>query len=87
MIRVAQLTFLWVEFQVALRLQKNQSHLLPPTSHSSSVGGPNTLKWNYTGQEDTSYKKQFQALPGPPALMCKRVNEGVIGSAGNGWQP
>jgi hypothetical protein len=85
MIMVAQLTFLWVEFQVALRLQKNQSHSLPRPSHSSFLGGPNTLKWNYKGQKDTSYKKQFQALPSPPALMCKRVNQGGIGSAGSGW--
>lgn len=85
MISVAQLTFLWVEFQAALRLQKNQSHSLPPPSHSSSLVGPNTLKWNYKEQKDTSYKKQFQALPSPQALMCKRVNQGGIGTPGSGW--
>ncbi|XP_011922707.1 PREDICTED: uncharacterized protein C19orf45 homolog [Cercocebus atys] len=40
-------------------------------------GGPNTLKWDYTRQDGTSYQRQFQALPGPPALMCKRASSTV----------
>ncbi|XP_021091763.1 testis-expressed protein 45 isoform X2 [Mesocricetus auratus] len=60
-----------------------QAHYLPhdtapqPRVPSSHLGGPNTLKWNYKGQEGTSYKNQFQALPGPPALMCKRASSSV----------
>ncbi|KAL4674399.1 hypothetical protein H8959_018333 [Pygathrix nigripes] len=42
-----------------------------PRAPSRHLGGPNTLKWDYTRQDGTSYQRQFQALPGPPALMCK----------------
>uniref|UniRef100_G1QJ69 Stabilizer of axonemal microtubules 5 n=1 Tax=Nomascus leucogenys TaxID=61853 RepID=G1QJ69_NOMLE len=43
----------------------------------SASWGPNTLKWDYTRQDGTSYQRQFQALPGPPALMCKRASSRV----------
>lgn len=54
-------------------------------SSSPSSGGPNPLKWDHGRQDDgTSYQRQFQALPGPPALMCKRVNAGEADAAGEG---
>ncbi|XP_052023766.1 testis-expressed protein 45 [Apodemus sylvaticus] len=59
-----------------------------PRAPCSHLGGPNTLKWNYKGQEDTSYKKQFQALPSPPALMCKRASSSVnLGDSKVGYSP
>ncbi|XP_017735480.1 PREDICTED: uncharacterized protein C19orf45 homolog isoform X4 [Rhinopithecus bieti] len=48
-----------------------------PRAPSRHLGGPNTLKWDYTRQDGTSYQRQFQALPGPPALMCKRASSRV----------
>ncbi|XP_030663661.1 testis-expressed protein 45 [Nomascus leucogenys] len=48
-----------------------------PRAPSYHLGGPNTLKWDYTRQDGTSYQRQFQALPGPPALMCKRASSRV----------
>nr|XP_028695394.1 testis-expressed protein 45 isoform X1 [Macaca mulatta] len=48
-----------------------------PRAPSRHLGGPNTLKWDYTRQDGTSYQRQFQALPGPPALMCKRASSTV----------
>lgn len=72
-----------------LKAAENQPHSLPLPS-SSSLGGPNPLKWNYKGKEGTSYQNQFQALPGPPALMCKRVNQcgsGFAGAGGGRVQP
>uniref|UniRef100_A0A8C5KU58 Stabilizer of axonemal microtubules 5 n=1 Tax=Jaculus jaculus TaxID=51337 RepID=A0A8C5KU58_JACJA len=62
----------------------NQVHFPPydacPKSRKPCIhlGGPNTLKWNYKGQEETSYRRQFQALPGLPASMCG------VGTAGGG---
>ncbi|XP_028635588.1 testis-expressed protein 45 [Grammomys surdaster] len=59
-----------------------------PRAPCSHLGGPNTLKWNYKGQEDTSYKKQFQALPSPPALMCKRASSSInLGDSKIGYSP
>ncbi|XP_048196608.1 testis-expressed protein 45 [Perognathus longimembris pacificus] len=49
----------------------------PPRAPSYHLGGPNTLKWNYTGPIETSYLRQFPDLPGPPALMCKRASSSV----------
>ncbi|XP_070942644.1 stabilizer of axonemal microtubules 5 isoform X1 [Macaca nemestrina] len=48
-----------------------------PRAPSRHLGGPNTLKWDYMRQDGTSYQRQFQALPGPPALMCKRASSTV----------
>ncbi|KAL1772956.1 hypothetical protein HispidOSU_011756 [Sigmodon hispidus] len=57
-----------------------------PRVPSSHLGGPNPLKWNYKGQNDTSYQNQFQALPGPPALMCKRASSSVnLGDCKTGY--
>uniref|UniRef100_A0A8C3YHM3 Stabilizer of axonemal microtubules 5 n=1 Tax=Catagonus wagneri TaxID=51154 RepID=A0A8C3YHM3_9CETA len=58
---------------------------LPPTTYQEffplrdvCLGGPNPLKWDHRGEVDmTSYQRQFQALPGPPALMCKRASSSV----------
>ncbi|XP_051018908.1 testis-expressed protein 45 [Acomys russatus] len=59
-----------------------------PRAPCSHLGGPNTLKWNYKGQEGTSYKKHFQALPGPPALMCKRASSSInLGNCKTGYSP
>ncbi|EGW00197.1 Uncharacterized protein C19orf45 [Cricetulus griseus] len=69
-----------------------QAHYQPhdaepqPRVPSAHLGGPNTLKWNYKEQENTSYKNQFQALPGPPALMCKRASSSVsLGDSKGGY--
>ncbi|XP_004477213.2 stabilizer of axonemal microtubules 5 [Dasypus novemcinctus] len=49
-----------------------------PRAPCLHLGGPNTLKWDQRTQgNETSYEKQFQALPGPPALMCKRASSSV----------
>ncbi|XP_054105478.1 stabilizer of axonemal microtubules 5 isoform X4 [Callithrix jacchus] len=48
-----------------------------PRAPSCHLGGPNTLKWDYKRQDGTSYQRQFQALPGRPALMCKRASSRV----------
>ncbi|KAM6168133.1 LOW QUALITY PROTEIN: stabilizer of axonemal microtubules 5 [Erethizon dorsatum] len=59
-----------------------------PRAHSCHLGGPSTLRWDYKGQKETSYKKQFQALPGPPALMCKRAASSVhLGDCKIGYGP
>ncbi|OBS81292.1 hypothetical protein A6R68_20511, partial [Neotoma lepida] len=69
--------------QLRIPATSYQAHYPPqdaapqPRAPSSHLGGPNPLKWNYKGQEDTSYQNQFQALPGPPALMCKRASSSV----------
>ncbi|XP_003803455.1 testis-expressed protein 45 [Otolemur garnettii] len=56
-----------------------------PCSH---LGGPNILTWDYRGQDGTSYQRQFQALPGPPALMCKRASSSVeLGDCKIGYRP
>uniref|UniRef100_A0A8C2URR4 Mucolipin TRP cation channel 1 n=1 Tax=Chinchilla lanigera TaxID=34839 RepID=A0A8C2URR4_CHILA len=49
-----------------------------PRARSCHLGEPsNTLSWDYKEQKETSYKSQFQALPGLPALMCKRAASSV----------
>nr|XP_023500391.1 testis-expressed protein 45 isoform X3 [Equus caballus] len=49
-----------------------------PCAPRRHLGGPNPLKWDHGRQNDgTSYQRQFQALPGPPALMCKRAASSV----------
>ncbi|XP_076977588.1 stabilizer of axonemal microtubules 5 [Tamandua tetradactyla] len=49
-----------------------------PRSPCIHLGGPNTLKWDQkTEGHETSYRSQFQALLGPPALMCKRASSSV----------
>ncbi|XP_006508985.1 stabilizer of axonemal microtubules 5 isoform X3 [Mus musculus] len=81
--------------QLRMPLTSYQAHYPPydaitpqPCVPCSHLGGPNTLKWNYKGQKDTSYKKQFQALPSPPALMCKRASSSVnLGDSKVGYSP
>ncbi|XP_038945595.1 stabilizer of axonemal microtubules 5 isoform X2 [Rattus norvegicus] len=70
--------------QLRIPTTSYQAHYPPydavtPQPHApcSHLGGPNTLKWNYKGQEGTSYRKQFQAFPSPPALMCKRASSSI----------
>ncbi|XP_037680371.1 testis-expressed protein 45 isoform X2 [Choloepus didactylus] len=49
-----------------------------PRAPCRHLGGPNTLKWDQNTQgNETSYRRQFQALLGPPALMCKRASSSV----------
>nr|XP_040146495.1 testis-expressed protein 45 [Ictidomys tridecemlineatus] len=50
---------------------------LPPRAPCHHLGGPNTLKWGYKKQQGTSYRREFQALPGSPALMCRRASSSV----------
>nr|XP_027810673.1 testis-expressed protein 45 [Marmota flaviventris] len=49
----------------------------PPRAPCYHLGGPNTLKWGYKKQQGTSYRREFQALPGSPALMCRRASSSV----------
>ncbi|XP_012888961.1 PREDICTED: uncharacterized protein C19orf45 homolog [Dipodomys ordii] len=49
----------------------------PPRAPSYHLGGPNPLRWNYKGPIETSNSRQFRALPGPPAPMCKRASSSV----------
>ncbi|XP_054548951.1 testis-expressed protein 45 isoform X2 [Talpa occidentalis] len=51
--------------------------------------GPNPLKWDQRKQDnETSYQRQFQALPSAPALMCKRASSSVkMGDVRNGSGP
>ncbi|XP_012584989.1 PREDICTED: uncharacterized protein C19orf45 homolog [Condylura cristata] len=58
-------------------------------SLSPSSGGPNPLKWDQRGQDnETSYQRQFQALPSPPASMCKRASSSVkMGDVKTGYGP
>ncbi|XP_012496836.1 PREDICTED: uncharacterized protein C19orf45 homolog [Propithecus coquereli] len=59
-----------------------------PRAPCSHLGGPNSLTWDYRRQEGTSYQKQFQALPGPPTLMCKRASSSVeLGDCKIGYGP
>ncbi|XP_053441838.1 testis-expressed protein 45 [Nycticebus coucang] len=77
---------------------------IPPTTHQalfpphdacpqarapcSHLGGPNILTWDYRRQDGTSYQRQFQALAGPPALMCKRASSSVdLGDCKIGYGP
>ncbi|XP_013364603.1 PREDICTED: uncharacterized protein C19orf45 homolog [Chinchilla lanigera] len=48
-----------------------------PRARSCHLEASNTLSWDYKEQKETSYKSQFQALPGLPALMCKRAASSV----------
>ncbi|XP_003468234.2 stabilizer of axonemal microtubules 5 isoform X2 [Cavia porcellus] len=59
-----------------------------PRAHSRHLGGPNTLRWDYWRREEPSYRTQFQALPGPPALMCKRAASSIhLGDCTIGYDP
>ncbi|XP_006170291.1 testis-expressed protein 45 [Tupaia chinensis] len=59
-----------------------------PRAPCRHLGGPNTLKWGYGRQDETSYKRQFLGLPGPPALMCKRASSSVqLGDSTLGFGP
>ncbi|XP_004645006.1 testis-expressed protein 45 [Octodon degus] len=59
-----------------------------PRAQSCHLEVSNTLRWDYEGQKETSYKEQFQALPGPPALMCKRAASSVhLGDCNIGYSP
>ncbi|XP_006877549.1 PREDICTED: uncharacterized protein C19orf45 homolog [Chrysochloris asiatica] len=62
---------------------------LQPRVSCCYLGGPNPLKGDHRSQDHgTSYKKQFQALPGPPALMCKRASSSVeLGDCKIGYGP
>ncbi|XP_008578835.1 PREDICTED: uncharacterized protein C19orf45 homolog [Galeopterus variegatus] len=60
----------------------------PPRAPCRHLGGPNTLKWDYRNQDGTSYQRQFQALLGLPALMCKRASSHVeLGDCKIGYGP
>ncbi|KAM5237998.1 stabilizer of axonemal microtubules 5 [Ctenodactylus gundi] len=48
-----------------------------PHAPCRHLGGPDTLRWDSRRPEGTSYKRQFQAQPGPPASMCKRASSSV----------
>ncbi|KAM5302050.1 stabilizer of axonemal microtubules 5 [Glossophaga mutica] len=44
-----------------------------PRKSYKHLGGPAPLQWGHRRWHDgTSYQSQFQAVTGPPALMCKR---------------
>ncbi|KAM9241601.1 stabilizer of axonemal microtubules 5 [Dugong dugon] len=60
-----------------------------PRAPCYHLGGPNTLKGDHRRQTyGTSYQKQFQALPEPPALMCKRASSSVeLGDCKIGYGP
>ncbi|XP_007951889.2 testis-expressed protein 45 [Orycteropus afer afer] len=49
-----------------------------PRAPCQHLGGLSPLKGDHRTQEhSTSYQRQFQALPGSPALMCKRASSSV----------
>ncbi|XP_075397467.1 stabilizer of axonemal microtubules 5 [Tenrec ecaudatus] len=49
-----------------------------PCAPCCHLGGSNPLRGDHRRQEHrTSYRKQFQASPGSPAMMCKRANSSV----------
>ncbi|KAM5230143.1 stabilizer of axonemal microtubules 5 [Hipposideros larvatus] len=60
-----------------------------PRAPCSHLGGPNPLKWDHRRPGDgTSYQRQFQALLGPPAMMCKRDSSSVaLGDFKIGYGP
>nr|XP_017193475.1 testis-expressed protein 45 [Oryctolagus cuniculus] len=61
---------------------------LQPRMPCYHLGGPNTLKWDYWNRDKTTYQRLFQALPGPPALMCKRASSSVqLGDSKIGYGP
>ncbi|XP_074193870.1 stabilizer of axonemal microtubules 5 isoform X2 [Rhinolophus sinicus] len=60
-----------------------------PRASCRHLGGPNPLKWDHRRPDDgTSYQRQFQALLGPLALMCKRDSSSVaLGDFKIGYGP
>ncbi|XP_058393956.1 testis-expressed protein 45 [Diceros bicornis minor] len=62
---------------------------LQPRAPCSHLEGPNPLRWDHRRQDDgTSYQREFQALPGPPALMSKRASSSVeLGDFKIGYGP
>uniref|UniRef100_A0A8D1PDG8 Testis expressed 45 n=1 Tax=Sus scrofa TaxID=9823 RepID=A0A8D1PDG8_PIG len=62
---------------------------LKPRYLSYNLGGPSPLKWDQRREVDTtSYQTQFRALPGPPALMCKRASSSIeLGDLKIGYGP
>ncbi|XP_012391142.1 testis-expressed protein 45 [Orcinus orca] len=56
---------------------------------SCLFGDPATLVWEHRRQDDsTSYQRQFQALPGPLALTCKRASSSIeLGDFKIGYGP
>ncbi|KAK2509829.1 hypothetical protein MC885_017498 [Smutsia gigantea] len=55
-------------------------HDVGPQPHAQCrhLGGPNPLWWDHRREDQaTSYQRQFQALPSPPASMCKRASSSV----------
>ncbi|XP_059551109.1 testis-expressed protein 45 [Myotis daubentonii] len=65
-----------------------------PRASSRHLGGPSPLKWDHRRwdherwDDRTSYQRQFQALMGPPALMCKRDSSSVtLGDFKIGYGP
>ncbi|XP_060037390.1 stabilizer of axonemal microtubules 5 [Erinaceus europaeus] len=52
---------------------------LQPLAPSRHLGGPNPLQWDHKTQDpETTYLRQFQALPGSPALMCEKASSSVV---------
>ncbi|XP_045686122.1 testis-expressed protein 45 [Phyllostomus hastatus] len=60
-----------------------------PRASCEHFGGPTPLKWDNRRWDDrTSYQSQFQAMTGPPALMCKRDSSIVaLGDFKMGYGP
>ncbi|XP_007460805.1 PREDICTED: uncharacterized protein C19orf45 homolog [Lipotes vexillifer] len=60
--------------------------LREPSCH---FGDPATLVWEHRRQDDSaSYQRQFQALPGPLALTCKRASSSTeLGDFKTGYGP
>uniref|UniRef100_A0A673VR25 Testis expressed 45 n=1 Tax=Suricata suricatta TaxID=37032 RepID=A0A673VR25_SURSU len=60
-----------------------------PRAPCGHFGGLNALQWDHTRQDEgTSYQRQFQALPGPPASKCKRASSSVeLGDFKIGYGP
>ncbi|XP_029072700.1 testis-expressed protein 45 [Monodon monoceros] len=65
-------------------------HICPKLREPSChFGDPATLVWEHRRQDDsTSYRRQFQALPGPLALTCKRASSSIeLGDFKIGYGP
>uniref|UniRef100_A0A8I3PQT1 Zinc finger protein 358 n=1 Tax=Canis lupus familiaris TaxID=9615 RepID=A0A8I3PQT1_CANLF len=60
-----------------------------PRAPCCHLGGLNPLRWDHRRQDNgTSYQRHFQALPSPPALMCKRASSSVeLGDFKIGYGP
>ncbi|CAK6445156.1 unnamed protein product [Pipistrellus nathusii] len=64
-----------------------------PRASCHHLGGPSPLRWDHRRWDHrcdnrTSYQRQFQALRGPPALMCKRDSSSVsLGDVKIGYGP